>query len=154
MSELDVKIRIKIKNLEDVEDNLKNIKKRMKDLRPVWPRANESLKVYMIENFTAQGLPSGGWSPLDVKYGAWKIKNYPGAPILVKSGGLFAKILQGPDLDGKATSARFSFAGEIAKFHQYGTTKMPARKIIFSPEVWEKEVAGMIEEYVIDGKVG
>jgi len=153
-SELDVKIKIKVRNLDNVKDNLKNIKRRMKDLRPVWPRAHASLKDYMIENFTAQGLPSGGWRPLDAEYGAWKMRHYPGAPILVKGGGLFAKILQGPDLDGRPSGASFVFSGEVAKFHQYGTTKMPARKILFSPEVWEKQVAQMIEEYIVDGKVG
>jgi len=153
MGELDVNLKIKIVGLDEVKDNLQNIKKRMKDLRPVWPRANQSLKKYMIENFTAQGLPSGGWKPLDPQYGSWKIANFPGAPMLVRTGGLFSKILQGPDVDGNMGSASFSFSGDIAKFHQYGTTKMPARKILFSPEVWEKEVADMIEEYVIDGVI-
>lgn len=153
MSELDVRITIKIDGLDEMKDNLENIDKRMKDLRPVWQKANASLKSYLISNFTAQGLPSGGWKPLDPEYGSWKVANYPGAPMLVKTGGLFSRIAQGPDLDGGRRGATFSFGGEIAKFHQYGTTKMPARKIIFAPEIWVEEVAGMISEYIVEGKI-
>jgi hypothetical protein len=112
---------------------------------------NASLKKYLIENFTAQGLPSGGWKPLDAEYGSWKSAHFPGAPILVQSGALFAKVVKGPDLDGGKRGATFSFGGEIAKFHQYGTTKMAKREIIFSPELWEKDVAKMVEDYIIDG---
>lgn len=153
MGELDIEIKIEIENLDEVKNDLQNIKKRMKDLRPIWPKANQSLKKYMIENFTAQGLPSGGWRPLDAQYGSWKAANFPGAPLLVRTGGLFSQIMRGPDLDGNLKSASFAFSGEIAKFHQYGTTKMPARKILFSPEIWEKEVSEMIQDYIIDGKI-
>jgi len=153
MSELSVRIKLKINGLDEMHDNLENINKRMGDLRPVWPKAHEKLKGYLIENFTAQGLPSGGWAPLDAEYGAWKIKHFPGMPILVKEGGLFAKIAQGPDLDGNKRTASFSFGGEIAKFHQYGTRNMPARRIIFTPEKWVDEVAEMISEYIVEGKI-
>lgn len=153
MSELDVRIKIKIYGLDEIKDNLKNIDKRMKDLRPVWPKANNSLKGYLVANFTAQGLPSGGWAPLDAEYGSWKIRNFPGMPMLVKEGGLFSRIAQGPDLDGNKRNATFSFGGQIAKFHQYGTTHMPARQIIFTPERWVKDVAEMITEYIVEGKI-
>ena len=151
MSELDVVIKLKAVGLDDMKDDLKNIRKRMDDLRPVWPKVNASLKKYLIENFTAQGLPSGGWKPLEAEYGSWKSARFPGAPLLVQSGALFAKVVKGPDLDGGKRGATFSFGGEIAKFHQYGTTKMAKREIIFSPELWEKDVAKMVEDYIIDG---
>jgi phage gpG-like protein len=150
-AELACNIKLRITGLKGMSHDLKMIKRRMKDLRPVWPKANASLKAYMIANFTSQGLPSGGWAPLDAEYGSWKIRNYPGSPMLVKEGGLFSKIAQGPDVDGNLRSATFSFAGEIPKFHQYGTTKMPARPIIFASEEWTEDVAQMIADYIVDG---
>jgi hypothetical protein len=90
---------------------------------------------------------------LDAEYGSWKIKNYPGAPMLVQTGGLFARIAQGPDVDGNRRGAKFSFGGEIAKFHQYGTTRMPARKILFAPQEWSEEVADIMTNYIVEGKI-
>lgn len=151
MSELTVKIRIKTKGLDEMKDELNKINKRMDDLRPIWPKVNANLKKYLIENFTAQGLPTGGWQPLSAQYGSWKASRFPGAPLLVQTGALFERVAGGPELDGGKREATFAFSGEIAAFHQYGTTKMPKREIIFSPELWEKDMARMVEEYIIDG---
>jgi len=153
VSELQVKMKVKTEGLGEMKDELDAIGDRMDDLRPVWPRANASLKKYLIENFTAQGLPVGGWKPLSAEYGSWKSSRFPGAPLLVQTGALFEKVAGGPEIDGGKRSASFAFSGDIAKFHQYGTTKMPKREIIFSPELWEQEVAEMVQNYIIDGIV-
>lgn len=149
--ELDFKISIDFGDLDSTIDYLDNLKKRARDLRPVWPKVLPSLKQYMIDNFTAQGLPAGGWKPLDKEYGSWKANNYPGAPMLVQRGALFKRISAGPKLEGGHRTAHFRFGGRIAKFHQYGTTKMPARPILFAPEVWVNELVDEVADYIVEG---
>ena len=149
--EIDVRIEIDVDGLDETSEYLKDVRSRMKDLRPVWPRLHDSLKSYIIGNFTAQGLPSGGWKPLDAEYASWKAKNFPGAPMLVQDGGLFRKVSKGPKLEGMMRGARFQFTGKIARFHQYGTTKMPARPIIFAPDTWVDEAAEEVIDYIVEG---
>jgi phage gpG-like protein len=150
-SELKVTITIDVDGDEDAREYLEDVQDRMKDLRPVWPRLQRSLKAYMISNFTAQGLPSGGWKPLDAEYASWKVQNFPGAPMLVQSGELFRQVSQGPKLESGARGARFKFTGRVARFHQYGTEKMPARPILFAPERWVNEVADEVADYIVEG---
>jgi phage gpG-like protein len=150
-SELNVEIKIDVDGDEDAAEYLKDVRSRMKDLRPVWPRLHQSLKAYMISNFTAQGLPSGGWKPLDAEYASWKTENFPGAPILVQTGELFRQVTQGPKLEGMMRGARFKFTGKIARFHQYGTERMPARPILFAPERWVDEAAEEVVKYIVEG---
>lgn len=150
-SELNVAVKIDIDGVEDTLEYLDDVRRRMRDLRPVWPGLQSSLKKYSIANFTAQGLPSGGWRPLDAEYASWKSSRFPGAPLLVQTGKLFRQVLDGPKMDGGRSNASFSFGGKIAKFHQYGTTKMPARPILFAPEVWVEEVKDSIADYIVGG---
>jgi len=42
---------------------------------------------------------------------------------------------------------------EYAKFHQYGTTKMPKRKIIFEPAGFAEKYANDAADWVVDGQV-
>lgn len=149
--EINVRVEVDVDGLDQTSEYLNDVKSRMKDLRPVWPKLHESLKSYMIGNFTAQGLPSGGWKPLDAEYASWKAKNFPGAPMLVQSGGLFRQVMKGPKLEGMMRGARFQFTGKVARFHQYGTTEMPARPILFAPEKWVDEAAEEVGNYIVEG---
>lgn len=151
--EISVEIKVDADGLDDAHNYLKDVRSRMKNLRPVWPKLHESLKSYMIGNFTAQGLPSGGWKPLDAEYASWKAKNFPGAPMLVQDGGLFRQVMKGPKLEASARDATFRFSGKVARFHQYGTSKMPARPILFAPERWVDEAAEEVGRYIVEGNV-
>jgi phage gpG-like protein len=42
---------------------------------------------------------------------------------------------------------------EYAKFHQYGTTKMPKRKIVFEPPLFAKKLGGDTVSYIANGEV-
>jgi phage gpG-like protein len=149
--EFDVHVVVEIDGIDETLEYLEDVRKRMRDLRPIWPGLQQSLKRYSIANFTAQGLPSGGWRPLDAEYASWKSGRFPGAPILVQTGKLFRQVLEGPKLDGARDNASFSFEGRIAKFHQYGTTKMPARPVLFAPEVWVDEAVDTMADYIVGG---
>ena len=140
--------------LDDVKDKLKAMKHRMKNHEPAFAEAGISLRKYNSLNYTSQGLLACGWAPLSPKYAAWKATHFPGAPTLVRTGALFTSVaIVGPEIDAHDTWATYSINGEIAKFHQYGTTKMPKREILIAPEIWIKELAEEIQDYVVEGLV-
>lgn len=59
--------------------------------------------------------------------------------------------LFGPPNDIDATSATFGTRVEYAKFHQYGTKYMPARKIVFEPRGFANDLASKAATYVANG---
>ena len=131
---------------------LDRMEKRAKDFRPVFKWAKQEIQKANAANFTSSGLPVGGWSPLSPRYGAWKATHFPGAPIMVRTGALFRSLtnLRGaPNVIGK-NFAVFGTDVEYAKFHQYGTTKMPARKLVFEPVGFSMELGRQIEQHIIN----
>ena len=107
------------------------------------------------ENFTSGGLPVGGWSLLKPKYSAWKAVRFPGMPLMQQTGKLFRDLasLNGSPNEINLTSATFGTRIEYAKFHQYGTTRMPKREIVFEPPLFARELAEKAAKHVV-GKAG
>lgn len=142
-------------DIHDAEELLDDIKDRCKDFRPVWKYAQRELEHSFSENFLSGGALVGGWAPLDIGYAAWKSVRRPMAPILIFDGQLFNSLR---DLDKSAVTkiekqnATFGTDVEYAKFHQYGTTKMPQRKIIFEPRGFANDLARKASHYVLRGK--
>lgn len=129
------------------------MERRMKDFRPVLRWAKRELAKANAQNFTSNGLPVGGWSPLDAEYSAWKASRFPGMPIMQQTGKLFRDL---STLNGAAnkigmTTATFGTTIEYAKFHQYGTTKMAKRQIVFEPPLFARNLAEKAAKYVVDG---
>jgi phage gpG-like protein len=149
-----VTVKIKV-NAKKAIRRMDDMEKRSKDFRVVLRWAKRELAKANSANFTAQGLPVGGWSPLKPRYAAWKARNFPGAPTLVRSGALFKSLSQ---LDGPANrinlkSATFGTTIEYAKFHQYGTTKMAKRKIVYEPKGFARSLAVIASKYVVHGTI-
>jgi phage gpG-like protein len=150
----DVKILIEA---DAAQDRIQDVKDRAGNLKPVLKWAGEELERAYSSNFTTMGLISaramlkGAWPPLNAEYGAWKATRYPGAPTLVQTGELFrsvANITQNSESNIDDMSAEFAVTGKIAKFHQYGTENMPARKIIFVPRDFDKELGKKTAKYL------
>lgn len=137
-----------------VEKRLDEMKKRIKKMKPVFFWARRELENHYAANFAANGLPSGGWSPLSPKYASWKSSQFPGAPPMVVTGKLFRSVteLENSRLNVMTDkSAEFGTDVEYAKFHQYGTNKMAKRKIIFIPVEFTHDLAGVMTKYIIHG---
>ena len=137
------------KKIEELSDN-------SRDMRPVWKYAKRELEIAFSENFLGGGnLVPGGWAPLDAGYAAWKVSHFPGAKKMFIDGSLFRSVA---DLSSSSInkitplSAEFGTDVEYAKFHQYGTTKMPARKIIFEPKGFAKDLARKAKQHVLGEK--
>lgn len=132
---------------------LKVIKKRANDVKPVLWKAKEWLGDANSQNFLLAGLPSGGWSPLDPQYASWKSARHPAAGLMIKTGRLFNSLssLSGPPNLVESMSATFGTKVEYAKFHQYGTSKMAQRKVVYEPVGFSKRLGEVMGAYVADG---
>lgn len=149
---LDIEVRV-----EKAQNLIDDVKKRCIDAKPVFKWAQQVLKKTFAENFTSQGLPVGGWSPLDAEYAAWKARELPGRPTLVRSGELFRSIseLSDPSVNEiNKLSATFGTAVKYAGFHQYGTPNMPKRQILFIPQSFADEFAEKLANYIVEGNEG
>lgn len=129
------------------------MKKRANDMRPVLWRAKQWLRFANEENFRQAGLPSGGWSPLDPQYAAWKKATGSSTDPLIDTRRLFRSLVS---LDGPANridlmDATFGTTIEYAKFHQYGTTRMPKRKVVYEPVGFAKRFGEVAAIYVAHG---
>jgi hypothetical protein len=88
---------------------------------------------------------------LDPAYAAWKATRFPGAPTLVRTGGLLKEV---SNISSNSASniddmeAEFAVVGKIPKFHQYGTENMPARKIIFVPRNFDQDLADQTARFI------
>lgn len=131
------------------------MKKRANDMRPVLWRAHQWLRFANEENFRQGGLPSGGWSPLDPQYAAWKKVREPGAPQMIRTGRLYSSLssLTGPPNSVDLMTATFGTSIEYAKFHQYGTTKMPKRKVVYEPLGFASRLGAVAATYVKHGTI-
>jgi len=129
------------------------MKKRANDMRPVLWRAKQWLRFANEENFRQAGLPSGGWSPLDPEYAAWKNLREPGAGTMIRTGRLFRSLTSLDASPNKidAMEATFGTKVEYAKFHQYGTTKMPKRKVVYEPLGFASRFGEVAATYVCHG---
>jgi phage gpG-like protein len=144
-------------DISDAKKMLEKISKRSKDMRPVWKYAKRELEVAFSANFLSGGnlVPGGVWAPLDPSYAAWKASRFPGAKKMFIDGSLFRSVA---DLSSSSInkitplSAEFGTDVEYAKFHQYGTTKMPARKIIFEPKGFAVDLAKKAKQHVMGEK--
>jgi len=136
------------KRMEDIEDRGEN-------LRYVFDWAQEELEKANRKNFETGGQPVGNWKRLDAQYASWKAANIPGAPKMFATGRLF-RSLSNMSRHGIAIigdkQAEFGTEVEYAKFHQYGTSKMPKRKIVFTPREFSRDLRKKTADYVANGK--
>lgn len=130
------------------------MKQRTRAFQPLFLYAKKVLRLANAANFSANGLPSGAaWAPLSPDYRAWKALHFPGAPKMIRSGALFNSLvnLAGPENTIGPKSAEFGTNVEYAKFHQYGTTRMPQRKLVFDPIGFSQDLARRSATYVAHG---
>lgn len=121
----------------------------VKDLRPAfWNITKLFWNIEKQQFDTEGGHGSGGWQALSPKYEEWKARNYPGKPILQRSGRLMQS-LTGQTGDTvkqmEPLLLRLGTSVEYAIYHQQGTSRgLPKRKPIELTEsdkqAWVKEI--------------
>lgn len=143
-------------DMADAMARLKAMQIRSQDFTKVLLWSRDELEKSNAANFAANGLPSGrAWSPLDPGYARWKSANFPGRPTMVRTGRLFRSLTSMKDSPSfiRRDVAEFGTNVEYAKFHQYGTSKMPKRQVVFEPPVFAKRLALKSGDYVANGVI-
>lgn len=149
----EVRVKIDVKGLESMIASLEQKVVRAQDFTPIFPKAKAELALSTASNFTSNGLLVGGWAPLDAGYASWKMTRFPGAPPLVRTGKLFASLTGANMAEVSMMPKSFTIGTnvEYAKFHQYGTTKMAKRKILFVPKEFSAKFANDAAQWVNQG---
>lgn len=100
----------------------------------IWPRVVKDLEDEERRQFDAegQGPGRGAWAPLSPKYAERKAEQWPGAPILVRTGALREALTSSSASGARRIMTRDAFdfgtSGiEYGSFHQVGTSSMPDR---------------------------
>ena len=123
------------------------------DLRPLWPEMSQMFYDIEREQFTTEGGAgeSGPWAPLSPRYAAWKASHYGGKGILERSGGLLASLTGGTGAIHETTkdSLRIGTSNRHAMFHQKGTRRMPARKVIDLSERNKRRLMKVLQGYLV-----
>ena len=149
----EAKIKISTRGLESMIASLEEKALRAQDFMPIFPKAKAEIAMSTAANFTSNGLLVGGWAPLDAEYGAWKMTRFPGAPPLVRTGRLFASLTAQNMASVNMSPKSFTIGTnvEYAKFHQYGTSKMAKRKVLFVPAEFSAKFANDAAHWVNTG---
>jgi phage gpG-like protein len=151
MAEADIKI--STRGLESMIASMEKKIVRAQNFAPIFPKAKAEIALSTAANFTSNGLLVGGWAPLDAQYGSWKATRFPGAPPMVRTGRLFASLTAQNMASVSIAPKSFTIGTnvEYAKFHQYGTSKMAKRKILFVPAEFSKKFANDAASWVNTG---
>ena len=154
-----IRVRIKKVDTSAVRRRFRAMRRRSRNVRPVLRWALRELEREHLKNFNSGGALAGGWAPLDNEYAAWKLANYGAGGILVLDGDLKAGLTRwggkGAVREIKKTKATFGVKHEAVKFHQYGTSKMARRKVVFLPNRFAFGVAEATAEHIVyGGKIG
>jgi hypothetical protein len=152
-----------IVHAEETIENLQDMQDRANDMRPVFAWGKRELERAYSNNFTSMGSESaramlkGAWPPLDPQYASWKLRNQPTPMMIGPTARLFrsvADLAQSPANSTTNSEATFFVDNPIAKFHQYGTENMPARRLVFTPRDFEDDFAKKVAKYVKNGANG
>jgi phage gpG-like protein len=122
------------------------------DLTPAFEAIADNFHEGEQEMFASEGGGAGGWEKLSPDYAKWKAANYPGKPILQRTGLLMESLTDrsGPGSKFEMSPMRLLMGTGLkhAGYHQAGTGKMPARPPIKLTETQKNEWMKFIHEHI------
>jgi hypothetical protein len=154
-------VTVRVTGIPEADRKLAQFELQMRDLRSFWPLVIPLFIGWIGQQFESEGSFFGDpWAQLSEPYASVKAATYGDKPILQREGGLRQSASR-PQRRATPTSLELTFDGSgakhgpIAAYHQEGTTRMPARKLVPESEgelgsvaLGELELAA--ERYVLD----
>ena len=145
-----VMLSFEVTGADGVKKGLAAIQNAIEDLTPFWRDVFAPKYFAAVQDlFSTSGTPRGEggrfsgapWARLTPAYAVWKAKNYPGLPILTRTGRLkeslrWSGVGLGAEGIFEATPS-FAIAGTSVPYgpaHQQGTGKMVARPFLPQPD--------------------
>jgi phage gpG-like protein len=150
-----VKLYINLAGDVQLSRTLLRFSDRMRDMRPAFNAIADDLADSLRRNFNTQGTYGGAkWSPLSPKYRVWKAKNYPGRPVLVRTGALRADLTKRPFGVEKITAQSMDVGTALPyfKYHQHGTPRMPRRRQELN-EATRRRMVKTAQRFIMTGQV-
>ena len=142
-----VDVKITVTGEERLADAFGLFGRRVSDLRPYWGQAAGVFFKHAQQTFDTQGF--GSWRPLSPRYAAWKRQHYPSTLILERTGDLRRSLVSRSTPNSIYREAPLSLelgtTVRYARYHQTGTSRMPARPpLIVTPEL-EQGIGAVIQ---------
>ena len=140
--------------LEPLTVGLTRLRTTISDWRPFWTQQFAPfLYRTWLEEFVLEGSNTGDpWAQLSPAYAQWKRIHGFGNSILVRSGAFKASMTSpdAPDSILRATSDALEIGTNVpyAKYHQFGTRRMPARPAMRVNEPFMRVVGQSLQRYV------
>jgi phage gpG-like protein len=134
---------------------LAELERHLDDLTPVFKDIADDFRSNMDKVFASSGAFKGrsAWAPLSDQYASWKASAVGSRPILVFSGDMRNSFTRkGPGHvclisgDGLVIGSK----DPKAHYHQAGTSKMPARKIVEMTEEQRRRWSNIIKKYLFE----
>lgn len=134
---------------DQVKKGLAAFLETLQDLRPFWRDVFAPKYFGIVQDLFATGgrargaggkFSGGAWAQLSPKYRVWKQQHYPGQPILVREGDLRESVRWSGQIGAGGifqAERAFVVAGTAipyGQYHQKGTSKMPARPFLPTPD--------------------
>lgn len=126
----------------------------IKDLSPAFRAIALDFKKVEKKQFDSEGAyGSHGWKPLNPKYAAWKAKNFPGRPLMVKTGYLKESLTEENPWtiqDVKPLELHFGTRLNYALRHQTGGGRLPQRRLIDLTEEVKTRWMKIIQKHLVE----
>lgn len=125
------------------------------DLRSVWPAVSQEFYAIELEQFESQGAAgaSGRWTPLSDAYARFKVRVFPGEPILQATHALKDSMTSPDALDSvfipEPQQLAIGTKREGARAHQRGVGRLPARPIISMTEGQKRRLTKAIQSELV-----
>lgn len=122
------------------------------DLRPAYEEIADRFASMELLLFATEGASGGApWAPLSPGYRTWKERNYPGRPILVRTGDLRRDLTRRPFGIEVITTDTLRVGAKVpyARYHQTGTPRMPRRPPVNLTEAQRQELVKIVQAYIL-----
>lgn len=136
---------------KQVDRTLLRLAGRVIDAKPAFERIHQDLEQAEARQFRSEGgYASGGWAPLAP---ATVVQRGSAHPILVRTGELRDSLTGQASGSVRVADRSFMVFGTrvpYARFHQFGTDRMPRRRPVELTEGDRRQVPRRIQQHVLD----
>ena len=138
-----------------VDRTLARFAENVGDATRVWNKLADRFATVETRQFDSEGAyGSGGWPALSAKYGAWKARHYPGAPIMVRTGAGRDSLTTRPfGVEViRPESMTIGSGLDYLRYHQGGAGNNPQRRVVELPETERRTWVNMIQRFIVTGQ--
>ena len=144
---------VEVAGTQVIDRLLSRLSARSSDLSPAFNTIADDFTKVEEEQFKTLGR--GEWQPLSPGYAAWKARNYPGRPLMVRSGTLQAA-LTSRSANGRSETItrdmmRVGITTSYAIKHQLGdpSTNLPQRMLVNLRETDKQRWVRIIQRFIV-----